>query len=50
MTGDQVVGVESAQLWVSIDPDADYGATLAAIRETVQAYPGFDGDVQTYLT
>ncbi len=50
VTGDQVVGVESAQLWVSIDPKADYGATLAAIRDTVRAYPGFNADVQTYLS
>jgi CzcA family heavy metal efflux pump len=50
ITGDQVVGVNSAQLWINIAPGADHGATLAAIRQTVQAYPGFDGDVQTYLT
>lgn len=50
ITGDQVVDVESAQLWVSIAPNADHGATLVAIRQAVQAYPGFDGDVQTYLT
>ena len=50
VTGDQVVGVELAQLWISIAPEADHGATLAAIRQMVQAYPGFDSDVQTYLT
>jgi CzcA family heavy metal efflux pump len=49
VTGDQVVGIESAQLWVSIDPNADYEATLAATRDVVQGYPGFDGEVQTYL-
>jgi CzcA family heavy metal efflux pump len=50
ITGDQVVNVESAQLWVNLAPGADHDATLAAIRRTVQAYPGFNGDVQTYLT
>jgi Cu/Ag efflux pump CusA len=50
VTGDQVVGIESAQHWVSIDRNADYRATLAAIREAVQAYPGFDSAVQTYLS
>ena len=50
VTGDQVADVESGQLWVNIDPDASYGTTLAAIRETVQGYPGFDSEVQGYLT
>ncbi len=35
---------------MSIDPKADYGATLAVIRDTVRAYPGFNADVQTYLS
>jgi CzcA family heavy metal efflux pump len=50
VTGDQVVDVEAGQIWVSVDPDADHGTTLAAIRETVLGYPGFDGEVQGYLT
>lgn len=45
---DQVVGVNSAQLWVSIDPAADYDATMAALQETVDGYPGVTTDVQTY--
>jgi Cu/Ag efflux pump CusA len=46
-----VVGIESAQHWISIDRAADYGATLTAIRETIDdAYPGFNGVVQTYRT
>jgi Cu/Ag efflux pump CusA len=50
VTGDQVVDVESGQLWINIDPDASYSTTLAAIRETVRGYPGFDSEVQGYLT
>jgi Cu/Ag efflux pump CusA len=49
-TGDQVVNVDSAQLWVSIDPKADYDRTLKAVREAVQEYPGVDSTVETYLT
>jgi Cu/Ag efflux pump CusA len=49
VTGDQVVGIESGQLWVNIDAAADYEATLAGIRDTVRGYPGFEGKVQTYL-
>jgi Cu/Ag efflux pump CusA len=47
--GDQVVGINSAELWVSIDPSADYDATLNAVQETVYGYPGMDRIVQTYV-
>jgi CzcA family heavy metal efflux pump len=49
VTGDQVVGINSSQIWLSIDPKADYDKTLAAIRETIEGYPGIDQSVQTYL-
>jgi CzcA family heavy metal efflux pump len=47
---DRVADVESSELWVSVDPSADYDATLAAIQDTVGGYPGLDVDVDTYLT
>ena len=34
---------------ISVDPSADYDATVAAIQETVDGYPGLYRDVQTYL-
>jgi Cu/Ag efflux pump CusA len=46
--GDQVVGINSSELWVSIDPGAHHDGTLAQIRETVDGYPGLQNDVQTY--
>jgi Cu/Ag efflux pump CusA len=46
--GDQVVGINSSEIWVSIDPGAHYDGTLAQIRETVDGYPGLQNDVQTY--
>jgi CzcA family heavy metal efflux pump len=49
VTGDQVVGVHSAELWVSIDPKANYDATVAAVRNTIAGYPGVAREVQTYL-
>ena len=49
VTGDQVVGINSAEMWVSIDPSADYDATVAAIQETVNGYPGLDREVRTYM-
>jgi Cu/Ag efflux pump CusA len=48
VTGDQVVGVNSAEIWVGIDRRANYDATLNSIRRVVAAYPGFSHDVGTY--
>lgn len=45
---DQVVGINSGQLWMSIDPDADYEATLGAIADAVDGYPGLSRDLLTY--
>jgi len=49
VTGDQVVGINSSQIWVSIDPAADYDKTLAAVRETIEGYPGSERSMHTYL-
>jgi Cu/Ag efflux pump CusA len=46
--GDQVVGANAGELWVSIDPGADYDATVASVKRVVAAYPGFSRTVQTY--
>ena len=35
--------------WISVDPEADYDATVDAIQEVVDEYPGLFRDVQTYL-
>src|SRR4029453_8955659 len=48
ISGDQVVGANAAELWVSIDPDADYDATVASIKRVVNGYPGLSRAVQTY--
>ena len=47
--GDQVVNVNSAELWVSLDPQANYDATLAAIEEKMTSYSGLNSQVSTYL-
>jgi CzcA family heavy metal efflux pump len=46
---DEVVGPNFTELWISIDPEADYRATLHKIQEAMQGYPGMYCDVQTYL-
>ena len=46
--GDQAVGANAGELWVSIDPKADYDGTVASVKRVVAAYPGFSRTVQTY--
>ena len=48
MTGDQVVDVNSSELWVSIDSGADYDATVASIEDVVDRTRGVDRDVVSY--
>lgn len=47
--GEEIHGVNFAENWISIDPNADYDKTVAAVEEVVQGYPGLFRDVQTYL-
>jgi CzcA family heavy metal efflux pump len=46
---DEVVGMNFTENWISVDRNADYKKTLAAIEDTVDGYPGIYRDVQTYL-
>lgn len=48
IAGDQIVGVDSGEVWLSIDPKADYDRTLAAVRRVLNGYPGMRGDLVTY--
>jgi CzcA family heavy metal efflux pump len=48
ITSDQVVDVNSGELWVRIDPGADYGRTVSAVRRVVGGYPGLAHDLITY--
>ncbi len=50
VTGDQIVDVNHSQLWVGIEPTADYDATVAAVQQVVDGYPGFSRSAQSYLT
>ena len=45
---DQSASVNSSELWVSVDPSADYDRTVADIEQVVGGYPGLDGEVLTY--
>jgi len=47
--GDEAVDVHSAELWVSIDPHAQFAKTTAAIQDVIDGYPGINHRVETYL-
>jgi Cu/Ag efflux pump CusA len=47
---DQVVGIDSGELWLSLDPASDYDTTVAAVRKVVKGYPGFQTDIRTYAS
>ena len=46
---DEVVGPNFTELWISLDPSADYDATVSRIKAAVDGYPGLYRDVLTYL-
>ncbi|MBS0261190.1 MAG: efflux RND transporter permease subunit [Planctomycetes bacterium] len=46
---DEVVGPNFTELWISIDEDVPYDATVAKIQEVVDGYPGLKRDLLTYL-
>jgi CzcA family heavy metal efflux pump len=48
ITGDQITGINSGEIWVSLDPAAEYDATLVAIQEVIGGYPGLFRDVENY--
>jgi CzcA family heavy metal efflux pump len=49
LLADEVCGVNFGEHWLSIDPEADYDATLEKIEEVVHAHPGIFANVETYL-
>ena len=46
---DEPVGMNFAENWISIDRKVDYDQTVAKVQAVVDAYPGLQRDVQTYL-
>jgi len=47
--GDQIVDVNSAELWVTVKGDADYAKTVNEVKDAVAGYPGVSENVTTYL-
>jgi Cu/Ag efflux pump CusA len=50
LTSNQIVATNSGQLWVTMKPDADYHATLTAIKAVAEGTPGIRGTVSTFET
>ncbi|MBI3780623.1 MAG: efflux RND transporter permease subunit [candidate division NC10 bacterium] len=49
ITSDRRTNINAGELWVSIDPSADYDATVASVKQAVAGYPGLSSEVLTYL-
>ena len=47
---DQVVGINSGELWLSLDPATDYDQTVAAVEAVLERYPSFHRELTTYPT
>lgn len=48
VNADQVVGINSGQIWVSLDPSADREEVIESLDETMSGYEGLSHDVLTY--
>jgi Cu/Ag efflux pump CusA len=48
VTSDQLVDVNSAEMWITLDDAAGYDRTRAAIRAVMRGYPGLKTGLGTY--
>jgi CzcA family heavy metal efflux pump len=46
---DEVVGANFTELWIAMDRDVDYEATIAHVQRIVDGYAGLQRDLLTYL-
>jgi CzcA family heavy metal efflux pump len=49
LLGEETVGVDFGENWISIDPKANYEETRGKVEEVVAGYPGMFTNVETYL-
>jgi Cu/Ag efflux pump CusA len=50
VSSDQLVGVNSAEVWITLTGSADYARSRAAIETVVHGYPGLKANLVTYPT
>jgi Cu/Ag efflux pump CusA len=48
VNADEVVDVNAGEIWLTIDPDADYPRTLSSLRTVAAGYPGLRTGLRTY--
>src|SRR6185295_306379 len=48
ITGDQIVNVNSAEIWITLASSTDYDTTLGRINQTLHGFSGMKGEVMTY--
>ncbi len=48
ITGDAVVGMNSGELWVSLNPVVKNETAVSAVQDVIEGYPGLFHVVQTY--
>jgi Cu/Ag efflux pump CusA len=48
VTGDQIVDVNSGELWVNLDEGADYDKTVASVKRAIDGVRGASHEVVTY--
>jgi Cu/Ag efflux pump CusA len=49
ITSDKRANINAGELRISIDPGADYDATVEAVKRVVAGYPGLSPELLTYL-
>jgi Cu/Ag efflux pump CusA len=47
---ERATDVNAGQVWVNIDPKADYEETVDAVEAAITGYPGMQGKIGTYLS
>jgi Cu/Ag efflux pump CusA len=48
LMADQSVNVNSAEMWLSLDREANYSRTVAQVKSVLKQYPGIRAEVSTY--
>ena len=48
LMSDQSIDVNGGEIWLRLNPNADYAVTVAAVRGVVDGYPGLRNEVMTY--